>query len=167
MTLSTLAMPHWRIFIQIYLWIILMPRPFKYFWFSRTQAFPTFNPNASLVCIVIGWTYRKLEKHEFSWLYIWWKKWQWDIFLYNDNYNLYRSQKYQVLLVIKFFNLSVQFLFRLACSWLIEPMTTVRTGNALARVQWEHKPVDLWDITFCTRKFWGSKYYWHPQSSLL
>ena len=25
-----------------------MPRPFKYFWFSGTQAFPTFNPNATL-----------------------------------------------------------------------------------------------------------------------
>ena len=33
----------------------------------------------------------------------------------------------------------------------------------LARVQRMHKPVDLWDITFCTRRFWGSKYYWHLQ----
>jgi hypothetical protein len=23
-------------------------------------------------------------------------------------------------------------------------------GNALALVQWLHKPADLWDITFCT-----------------
>ena len=29
------------------------------------------------------------------------------------------------------------------------------TGNALARVQRVHKPADLWDITFCTRWFWG------------
>ena len=27
------------------------------------------------------------------------------------------------------------------------------TGNALARVQRVHKPVDLWDITFCTSRF--------------
>ena len=24
-------------------------------------------------------------------------------------------------------------------------------GNALAQVQWMHKPADLWDITYCTR----------------
>ena len=30
--------------------------------------------------------------------------------------------------------------------------------NALAQVQWVHKPVDLWDISLCTRGFWGSKY---------
>ena len=29
------------------------------------------------------------------------------------------------------------------------------TGNALARVQRVHAPADLWDITFCTRWFWG------------
>ena len=28
-------------------------------------------------------------------------------------------------------------------------------GNALARVQRVHEPTDLWDITFCTRWFWG------------
>ena len=28
------------------------------------------------------------------------------------------------------------------------------TGNALAQLQWVHEPVDLWDITFCTRRFW-------------
>ena len=27
------------------------------------------------------------------------------------------------------------------------------TGNVLARVQRVHKPVDLWEITFCTRRF--------------
>ena len=36
------------------------------------------------------------------------------------------------------------------------------TGNALARVQRVHKPADLWDITFCTRWFWGFYYYAHP-----
>ena len=35
-------------------------------------------------------------------------------------------------------------------------------GNALARVQRVHKPADLWDITFCTRWFWGFYYYVHP-----
>ena len=34
------------------------------------------------------------------------------------------------------------------------------SGNVLA---WVHKPVDLQNITFCTRGFLGSKYYWHPQ----
>jgi hypothetical protein len=29
------------------------------------------------------------------------------------------------------------------------------SGNALARVQRVHQPTDLWDITFCTRWFWG------------
>ena len=28
-------------------------------------------------------------------------------------------------------------------------------GNALERVQRVHTPADLWDITFCTRWFWG------------
>ena len=28
-------------------------------------------------------------------------------------------------------------------------------GNALARVQREYEPADLWDITFYTRWFWG------------
>ena len=27
------------------------------------------------------------------------------------------------------------------------------TGNALAQVQRVHEPADLWDITFCTRRF--------------
>jgi hypothetical protein len=27
------------------------------------------------------------------------------------------------------------------------------SGNALARVQQVHAPADLWDITFCTRRF--------------
>ena len=31
----------------------------------------------------------------------------------------------------------------------------IHPGNALARVQRVHEPVDLWDITFCTRIFWG------------
>ena len=35
-------------------------------------------------------------------------------------------------------------------------------GNALARVQRVHKPADLWNITFCTRWFWGYQYYMHP-----
>ena len=26
-----------------------------------------------------------------------------------------------------------------------------------------HEAVDLWDITFCTRRFWGFWYYWNPQ----
>ena len=34
-------------------------------------------------------------------------------------------------------------------------LVTDQSGNALARVQWVHKPIDLWDITFCTRRFWG------------
>ena len=29
------------------------------------------------------------------------------------------------------------------------------SGNALAWVQRVHEPVDLWDITFCSRIFWG------------
>ena len=29
------------------------------------------------------------------------------------------------------------------------------TEIALARVQRVHEPVDLWDITFCTHRFWG------------
>ena len=36
-----------------------------------------------------------------------------------------------------------------------------KVGNALARVQRVDKPVDLWDIALCTRRFWGSKYFWH------
>ena len=31
----------------------------------------------------------------------------------------------------------------------------LRAGNALERVQRVHEPADLWDITFCTRWFWG------------
>jgi hypothetical protein len=27
------------------------------------------------------------------------------------------------------------------------------TGNALERVQRVHEPLDVWDITFCTRRF--------------
>ena len=30
----------------------------------------------------------------------------------------------------------------------------VVAGNALAQVQRVHKLVDLWDINFCTRRFW-------------
>ena len=37
----------------------------------------------------------------------------------------------------------------------------VFTGNALARLQCVHKPVDLRNITFCTSGFQGPKYYWH------
>ena len=29
------------------------------------------------------------------------------------------------------------------------------SGNALAQVQRVHELVDFWDITFCTRRFWG------------
>ena len=36
-----------------------------------------------------------------------------------------------------------------------------QTGNALARVQRVHEPVDLWDITFCTRR---SKFLTHALS---
>ena len=32
-------------------------------------------------------------------------------------------------------------------------------GNALAQVQRVHEPVDLWDITFCTRRFWGPELF--------
>ena len=39
-----------------------MPRPFKYFWFSGTQAFPTFNPNATL-----GLAALSLVEHTESW----------------------------------------------------------------------------------------------------
>ena len=35
---------------------------------------------------------------------------------------------------------------------LLEPPLA---GNALVRVQRVHEPADLWDITFCTRWFWG------------
>ena len=31
-------------------------------------------------------------------------------------------------------------------------------GNALERVQWVHEPTDLWDLTFCTRRFWPIKF---------
>ena len=31
-------------------------------------------------------------------------------------------------------------------------------GNALERVQRVHEPADLWDITFCTRRFWPIKF---------
>ena len=48
------------------------------------------------------------------------------------------------------------------------------TGNALAWVQWVHKPVNLWDIKFAptefealstidTHGFWKSPYVLHPQ----
>ena len=36
------------------------------------------------------------------------------------------------------------------------------TGNALALVKRVHEPAYLWDITFCTRWFWGFWYYVHP-----
>ena len=36
---------------------------------------------------------------------------------------------------------------RLMSKWIKLP------GNALARVQRVHEPVDLWDITFCTQRF--------------
>ena len=44
------------------------------------------------------------------------------------------------------------------------------TENALERVQRVHEPSDLWDITFCTRWFWGFYYYvhlllWDPELS--
>ena len=32
---------------------------------------------------------------------------------------------------------------------------SMTSGNALERVQRVHEPADLWDITFCTRWFWG------------
>ena len=41
-------------------------------------------------------------------------------------------------------------------------LTCMHSANKLAQVQWGHKPVDLWDITFWSHWFWGSKYYWHP-----
>ena len=31
--------------------------------------------------------------------------------------------------------------------------TVTKQGNVLARVKRVHKPVDLWDIAFCTRRF--------------
>ena len=46
----------------------------------------------------------------------------------------------------------------LTCSWRFrrsDTVDTVDSGNALARVQRVHEPADLWDITFCTRWFWG------------
>ena len=36
-------------------------------------------------------------------------------------------------------------------------------GNALAWVQLVHEALYLWEITFSTRRFWGSKYYLHPR----
>ena len=33
------------------------------------------------------------------------------------------------------------------------PVHNTEAGNALARVQRVHEPVDLWDITFRTRTF--------------
>ena len=38
---------------------------------------------------------------------------------------------------------------------LINQIRYYISGNALARVQRVHEPADLWDITFCTRWFWG------------
>jgi hypothetical protein len=32
-------------------------------------------------------------------------------------------------------------------------LNTWCTGNALERVQRVHEPLDVWDITFCTRRF--------------
>ena len=32
------------------------------------------------------------------------------------------------------------------------------SGNALERVQRVHEPADVWDITFCTRRFWLFNY---------
>ena len=33
-----------------------------------------------------------------------------------------------------------------------------KSGNALERVHWVHEPADVWDITFCTRRFWLFNY---------
>ena len=43
------------------------------------------------------------------------------------------------------------------------------TGNALARVQRVQAPADLWDITFCTRWFWGmcTRWFWGPELSFI
>ena len=40
--------------------------------------------------------------------------------------------------------------------WILD-LTSLNffAGNALARMQRVHAPTDLWDITFCTRRFWG------------
>ena len=47
------------------------------------------------------------------------------------------------------------------------PLTlyTYILGNALAEVQRVHKPADLWDITFCTRWFWGSEFFFIEQTA--
>ena len=44
-------------------------------------------------------------------------------------------------------------IYNQACIIVLEQVFI--TGNALARVQRVHKPTNLWDITFCTRWFWG------------
>ena len=39
--------------------------------------------------------------------------------------------------------------------WCPKDMMVHSSGNALARVQQVHEHADLWDITLCTRWFWG------------
>ena len=64
----------------------------------------------------------------------------------------------------RYFSLFTYTLFSI-CRWFGNILSSVSlglfkrslgtAGNALARVQRVHKPADLWDITFCTRWFWG------------
>ena len=46
---------------------------------------------------------------------------------------------------------------------VISKYESKKAGNALAQVQRVHEPVDLWGITYCTRIFWGFRYYWNTQ----
>ena len=49
-----------------------------------------------------------------------------------------------------------------SCHWAKIQKLLTSSREWLAQVQRVHKPADLWDITLCTRWFWGFKYYVHP-----
>ena len=53
-----------------------------------------------------------------------------------------------------YFKLKITYrtLYTLFLTQLLITADTQLAGNALAWVQLVHKPADLWDITFCTRR---------------
>ena len=66
----------------------------------------------------------------------------------------YKKIYYQTLILI-YLNEKVSFFTMFSKNWqdcFTHQHCHVESGNALARV---HEPADHWDITFCTRWFWG------------
>ena len=109
-------------------------------------------------------THKKQEWFSISVLF------SWIFFFLNGSDELHHTDQKQILIAILFprtFFPSIILIYRqfkaevvcdllvLRCAVQCNVLFWFSSGNALARVQRVHEPKDLWDITFCTRWFWG------------